>query len=142
MDSLKSNESVSLLHEENKLADGLTSSRIKTENSIHTINFPIIGVGASAGGLEALEQFFSHMPKDNGMAFVVIQHLDPTHIGIMPELLQRITPMKVYQASDNLKLKPNCGCPLIFSFAHWPMTCRKKASELSCREWDRMAALD
>jgi two-component system CheB/CheR fusion protein len=108
MDSLKSNESVSLLHEENKLADGLTSSRIKTENSIHTINFPIIGVGASAGGLEALEQFFSHMPKDNGMAFVVIQHLDPTHIGIMPELLQRITPMKVYQASDNLKLKPNC----------------------------------
>jgi two-component system, chemotaxis family, CheB/CheR fusion protein len=48
------------------------------------------------------------MPKDNGMAFVVIQHLDPNHVGIMPELLQRITTMKVYQASDNLKVKPNC----------------------------------
>jgi len=70
--------------------------------------FPIVGIGASAGGLEALELFFTNMPKDNGMAFVVIQHLDPNHAGIMPELLQRITPMKVFQASDNLKVKPNC----------------------------------
>ena len=67
-----------------------------------------MGIGASAGGLEALEQFFENMPKDNGMAFVVIQHLDPNHIGIMPELLQRITTMKVFQASDRLKVKPNC----------------------------------
>ena len=70
--------------------------------------FPIVGIGASAGGLEALEQFFGNMPKDSGMAFVVIQHLDPNHVGIMPELLQRITPMKVYQATDRLKVKPNC----------------------------------
>ncbi len=70
--------------------------------------FPIIGIGASAGGLEALEQFFKNMPKDNGMAFVVIQHLDPNHIGILPELLQRITPMKVLQITDRLKMKPNC----------------------------------
>ena len=70
--------------------------------------FPIVGIGASAGGLEALELFFENMPKDNGMAFVVIQHLDPNYIGMMPELLQRITPMKVFQASDNLKVKPNC----------------------------------
>jgi two-component system CheB/CheR fusion protein len=69
--------------------------------------FPIVGIGASAGGLEALEQFFQNMPKDNGMAFVVIQHLDPTHIGIMPELLQRTTTMKVFQATDRLKVKPN-----------------------------------
>ena len=70
--------------------------------------FPIVGIGASAGGLEALELFFKNMPNDNGMAFVVIQHLDPTHVGIMPELLQRITTMKVFQASDRLKVKPNC----------------------------------
>jgi len=70
--------------------------------------YPIVGIGASAGGLEALEQFFENMPKDNGMAFVVIQHLDPNHVGIMPELLQRITSMKVIQASDMLKVKPNC----------------------------------
>ncbi len=70
--------------------------------------FPIVGIGASAGGLEALEQFFGNMPKNSGMAFVVIQHLDPNHVGIMPELLQRMTPMKVFQASDRLKVKPNC----------------------------------
>ncbi len=70
--------------------------------------FPIVGIGASAGGLEALEQFFSNMPSNSGMAFVVIQHLDPNHAGIMPELLQRITPMKVYQASDGLSVKPGC----------------------------------
>jgi len=70
--------------------------------------FPIVGIGASAGGLEALEQFFGNMPNDSGMAFVVIQHLDPNHVGILPELLQRITPMKVFQVSDRLTMKPNC----------------------------------
>jgi two-component system CheB/CheR fusion protein len=71
-------------------------------------DFPIVGIGASAGGLEALELFFGNMPKNNGMAFVVIQHLDPNHVGIMPELLQRITPMKVLQAVDSLTVQPNC----------------------------------
>lgn len=71
-------------------------------------SFSIVGIGASAGGLEALEQFFEMMPMDSGMAFVVIQHLDPTHAGIMPELLQRITKMKVFQAEDRLIVKPNC----------------------------------
>jgi len=91
---------------------------IKKENTVKSENekeipqselkqYPIVGIGASAGGLEALEQFFENMPKDNGMAFVVIQHLDPNHVGIMPELLQRITTMKVIQASDRLKVKPN-----------------------------------
>lgn len=83
-------------------------SKIKTTTEIKVNDFPIVGIGASAGGLEALEQFFENMPKNNGMAFVVIQHLDPNHIGIMPELLQRITSMKVVQASDALKVKPNC----------------------------------
>jgi len=69
--------------------------------------FPIVGIGASAGGLEALEQFFGNMPKNCGMACVVIQHLDPTHVGIMPELLQRTTNMKVVQATDHLQVKPN-----------------------------------
>ncbi|PKI15833.1 chemotaxis protein CheB [Colwellia sp. 12G3] len=73
------------------------------------VNTPIIvGIGASAGGLEALEDFFSHVPTPCGIAFVVIQHLDPTHKSIMPELLQRITQMKVTQARNRLKVKPNC----------------------------------
>jgi two-component system CheB/CheR fusion protein len=69
--------------------------------------FPIVGIGASAGGLEALEQFFSNMPSVTGMAFVVIQHLDPTHVGILPELLQRVTSMHVQQAMDGLAVEPN-----------------------------------
>ncbi|KAF0197778.1 MAG: Uncharacterized protein FD166_1678 [Bacteroidetes bacterium] len=69
--------------------------------------FPIVGIGASAGGLEALEQFFQNVPKNCGLAFVVIQHLDPNHVGIMPELLQRITLMKVIQVTDQLKVLPN-----------------------------------
>ncbi|MEI6767206.1 MAG: chemotaxis protein CheB [Bacteroidota bacterium] len=69
--------------------------------------FPIIGIGASAGGLEALEQFFQNIPKECGMAFVVIQHLDPAYTGMMPELLQRSTTMTVLQATDRLLMLPN-----------------------------------
>lgn len=93
-----------------KVLTGKKSPEKKVKKSIAPVNdkFPIVGIGASAGGLEALEDFFKNMPENNGMAFVVIQHLDPNHIGIMPELLQRTTTMKVIQASDRLKVKPNC----------------------------------
>jgi two-component system CheB/CheR fusion protein len=79
----------------------------KESETLAKLSFPVIGIGASAGGLEALEQFFQNMPKNNGMAFVVIQHLDPSYVGMMPELLQRSTTMIVLQATDRLKLKPN-----------------------------------
>ena len=69
--------------------------------------FPIVGVGASAGGLEALEQFFAGVPKNSGMAFVVVQHLDPDRHGLLPELLQRATPMLVQQAGNRMKTRPN-----------------------------------
>jgi chemotaxis methyl-accepting protein methylase len=68
----------------------------------------IVGLGASAGGLEALEQFLSHVPADSGMAFVVIQHLDPTYKGMLPELLQRVTPMVVFKAKSRMKVNPDC----------------------------------
>ncbi len=71
------------------------------------VKFPVVGIGASAGGLEALEQFFENMPVNTGMAFVVIQHLDPNYAGILPELLQRTTLMKVIQATDKLKIRPD-----------------------------------
>jgi chemotaxis methyl-accepting protein methylase/PAS domain-containing protein len=70
--------------------------------------FLIVGIGASAGGLEALEQFLGHVPEKSGIAFVIIQHLDPTHKGIMPELLQRATPLKVLQVRDRMRVKPDC----------------------------------
>ena len=71
-------------------------------------SFPIVGIGASAGGLEALEQFLSHVPGNSGAAFVVIQHLDPTRENMIPEILQRSTPMKVTQAKDRARVRPNC----------------------------------
>jgi chemotaxis methyl-accepting protein methylase len=70
--------------------------------------FPIVGIGASAGGLEALGQFLRQVPEECGMAFVIVQHLDPTHKGIMAELLQRTTKMDVHQATDRMKVKPDC----------------------------------
>ena len=80
---------------------------MKPESKYRPVGFPIVGIGASAGGLEALEQFLGHVPKDSGMAFVIIQHLDPTHKGIMVELLQRATPMPVIQVADRTRIKPN-----------------------------------
>ena len=71
------------------------------------VSFPIIGIGASAGGFEALEQFLAHVPENCGMAFVVVQHLDPTRKGLMPELLQRGTRMKVTQVKDRTRVLPN-----------------------------------
>jgi two-component system CheB/CheR fusion protein len=58
--------------------------------------------------LEAIEQFLRQVPQGSGIAFVVVQHLDPTHKGIMPELLQRVTKMDVFQVSDRMRVKPNC----------------------------------
>lgn len=68
--------------------------------------FPIVGIGASAGGLEALELFFRHVPLGCDLAFVVVQHLDPTQKGVMVELLQRLTPMPVAQAKERLRVEP------------------------------------
>jgi len=69
--------------------------------------FPVVGIGASAGGLEAFEEFFTHVPEDGGMAYVVIQHLDPTRKGMLPELLQRVSKLEVLQAKNRMKVKPN-----------------------------------
>ncbi|MCF8227970.1 MAG: PAS domain-containing protein [Bacteroidales bacterium] len=77
------------------------------KTGIETRNFPILGIGASAGGLEALEQLLENVPADSGMAYVVIQHLDPTQKGMLPELLQRISKMKVFLVKDRMPIKPN-----------------------------------
>jgi chemotaxis methyl-accepting protein methylase/PAS domain-containing protein len=73
-----------------------------------SVSFPIVGIGASAGGLEAFEHFLGHVPAASGMAFVIVQHLDPTHKGIMRELLQRVTRMKVIQVKDRTTVRPEC----------------------------------
>jgi chemotaxis response regulator CheB len=67
----------------------------------------IVAIGASAGGIEALSDLISHLPADTGMAFVLVQHLDPKHHSILTELLARKTSMKVSEVSDGLLVKPN-----------------------------------
>lgn len=69
--------------------------------------FPIVGIGASAGGLVALEQFLSHVPPDSGMAFVIVQHLDPHREGMLVELLQRRSPIPVVEAREQVQVKPD-----------------------------------
>lgn len=64
----------------------------------------IVGIGASAGGLAPLEDFFRNTPSDTGMAFLVVQHLDPTQKALLPELLQRYTQMPVYEAQQNMAI--------------------------------------
>lgn len=73
--------------------------------------FPIVGIGASAGGLAAFEAFFSAMPADSdpGMAFVLVQHLAPDHKSILADLVRRYTRMQVYEVEDGMLVRPNCA---------------------------------
>lgn len=77
-----------------------------TENV--SARFPVVGMGASAGGLEAFEQFFRHVAPDNGMAYVLVPHLDPDHASLLTEILQRITTMPVIEAQDQIVVEPDC----------------------------------
>ena len=71
------------------------------------ISCPIVGMGASAGGLAAFKTFFSHMPDDSGMAFVLVPHLDPEHKSLMVELLSHHTEMPVCEAKDDMAVEPD-----------------------------------
>jgi two-component system CheB/CheR fusion protein len=87
---------------------GKTGNRKKTKSAVSPeLPCAIVGIGASAGGLEALEQFFTHMPANTGMAFVVILHQDPRQKGMLTEILVRYTSMTVVEVSDNIRAEPN-----------------------------------
>ncbi|MGB5061511.1 MAG: chemotaxis protein CheB, partial [Candidatus Promineifilaceae bacterium] len=75
-----------------------------------TARFPVVGIGASAGGLAAFEAFFAAMPADvdPGMAFILVQHLSPNHKSLLAELVRRYTRMQVYEVEDGMLVKPNC----------------------------------
>ena len=130
----------------------------------------IVGIGASAGGLATFEDFFRNTPCDTGMAFLVVQHLDPTQKALLPELLQRYTEMPVYEAQQNMPIRedsvyvipPNrelrvvnktlkldepaqtrgCVCPSMCCFHPWPATRPKEPLPLCFRAWARMAPWD
>jgi two-component system CheB/CheR fusion protein len=73
--------------------------------------FPIVGIGASAGGLAAFEAFFSAMPAntESGVAFVLVQHLSPDHKSILSDLIKRYTKMRVFEVQDGMTVQPNCA---------------------------------
>ncbi|NDP21100.1 MAG: PAS domain S-box protein [Paludibacter sp.] len=90
--------------EKTKKSKPTVSSNIKPSDSV---KFPIACLGASAGGLEAFELFLRNIPENTGIGYVFIQHLDPNRKGMLPELLQRMTTMKVFQVKDGMKVQPD-----------------------------------
>ena len=72
-----------------------------------TSNFPIVGIGASAGGLESLERLFRALPSQPGLAFVVVQHLSPTHASMLSQILGRSSKMPVVEVQDEPQIEPN-----------------------------------
>ena len=87
------------------VSNGQTSPAVATPRSNGT--FPIVGIGASAGGLEAFSEFLRGLPGDTGMAFVLIQHLDPSHKSMLAEIMSRWTAMPVSEAHGETPVLPN-----------------------------------
>ena len=79
------------------------SPLIKSDNF-----FLVVGIGASAGGLDAFKKLLKAIPENSGMAYVLVQHLDPNHESLLPEILQKITSIPVFEISDEIKVEPNC----------------------------------
>jgi len=88
--------------------DSIAARSIEIEQLPETqAQFPIVGIAASAGGLEAFTELLGHLPTDTGMAFVLIQHLDPNHKSFLAEILSRSTQMPVNQVLDGVAVEPN-----------------------------------
>jgi two-component system, chemotaxis family, CheB/CheR fusion protein len=83
------------------------SSAAQQQPELPPLHGLVVGIGASAGGLEAFTTFFSHMPADSGMAFVLVQHLDPEHLSLLPELLAPHTQMPVRPVVDRMPVAPD-----------------------------------
>lgn len=77
------------------------------EAARHPISQFVVGIGASAGGLEAIEKFFDHVPEDSGLTFVVVQHLSPDFKSLMDELLARHTKLAIHRVEDGMAIQPN-----------------------------------
>ena len=69
--------------------------------------FPVVGVGASAGGLEAFKRLIKAIPENSGMAYILVQHLEPSHESILAELLQKVTSIPIHEITNNVRVEPN-----------------------------------
>ena len=74
---------------------------------LHTDEFLVVAVGASAGGIEAFSELVRNLPPDTGMAFVLVQHLDPTHHSMLADLISKLTPMRVNEVANGMPVEPN-----------------------------------
>ena len=90
--------------------------------------FPIVGIGASAGGIEAFTQLLSHLPADTGMGFVLVQHLAPQHPSVLAHLLSATTPMPVLEAMHTQRVL--CPASTILS-ARRQLSCAKDSKKIS-----------
>ena len=90
-----------------EVARSRSARRPRHHPALNPGDFTVVGIGASAGGLEACRKLLSALPAGNGMAFVLVQHLDPTHESLMAELLAASTPMTVLQATDGMPVEPD-----------------------------------
>jgi two-component system CheB/CheR fusion protein len=88
-----------------KKSDAELAAKEKTRK--HAKPFPIVGIGASAGGLEAVSELLKKLPPDTGMAYVYVQHLDPTHQSMLSSILSRVTKMKVQEAEEHMRIEMN-----------------------------------
>src|SRR5436853_124114 len=86
----------------NAVAKGFAVAKAKPAN-----DGVVVGIGASAGGVQAFNDFFKTLPVDTGMSFVIVQHLDPNHESLLPEILARDTAMKVVPIRNQTPVMPN-----------------------------------
>src|ERR1044071_4192101 len=91
------------LVERQRIDESVESQR----TSIQKASPYVVGIGASAGGLEALERFFDNVPQRSGMAFVVVQHLSPDFKSLMDEILKRHTPLPIQLVEDEMVVEPD-----------------------------------
>ena len=92
---------------EHSRASGLSHTVDKTNSSGKAVDHPIVCIGASAGGMEAIHELFDHLPQDTGFSFIVIQHLSSDHKSLMAELLSKHTTMRVLEATENTVVEPD-----------------------------------
>jgi len=111
------------------------------------LDFPVIAVGASAGGLEAVTDMFHDVPEDTGMSFVLVLHLDPNHESLMAELLSRKTQLDVRQVKngDTLAIDtihvipPGLRKPVVFALSNCPK--RRVMMECRSRQWQQILSI-
>ena len=135
-----------------------------------TIRFPVVGIGASAGGLEAFKKLIKAIPEKSGMAYILVQHLAPTHESVLPELLQRVTTIPIHEITDSIRVEPDNiyiipankllvasdgvlhlsprppkdqkRMPIDIFLLHWQKCTGRMPLALYCRERDRTEPLD